>query len=199
MTDAARMAVATVNDLMDALGKLRELRNVSLAELDALAGMPDRYSQKILGGVPNKKLGAVSLFPLVGALGARLVLEHDAEAWARVSKRVAHRSDPCLLSAAKQASIVLRFSRRHMAKLGVAGGKASKGKLSPKQRTARARKAGLARSAKLSPEQRKRIAVKGAKRRWSKPRIIEITATQIENASPPQSCQAPAPKPATRD
>jgi hypothetical protein len=46
----------------------------TFAGVDQLAGLPDRYAQKLLGHEPMKGMGAISLFPVLQALGLRLLL-----------------------------------------------------------------------------------------------------------------------------
>jgi hypothetical protein len=46
----------------------------TFAGVDQLAGLPDRYAQKLLGHEPMKRMGAISLFPVLQALGLKLLL-----------------------------------------------------------------------------------------------------------------------------
>lgn len=46
----------------------------TFAGVDQLAGLPDRYAQKLIGHQPVKRMGAISLFPVLQALGLRLLL-----------------------------------------------------------------------------------------------------------------------------
>ena len=52
----------------------------TFAGVDQLAGLPERYSQKLLGHEPVKGMGAISLFPILQALGLRLLLVPDPPA-----------------------------------------------------------------------------------------------------------------------
>jgi hypothetical protein len=46
----------------------------TFAGVDQLAGLPDRYAQKLLGHEPVKGMGAISMFPILQALGLKLLL-----------------------------------------------------------------------------------------------------------------------------
>ncbi len=46
----------------------------TFAGVDQLAGLSDRYAQKLLGHEPIKRMGAISLFPVLQALGLKLLL-----------------------------------------------------------------------------------------------------------------------------
>lgn len=62
----ARLVVA-LRDRVSEIG-------TTFAGVDALAGLPDRYVQKLLGQVPTKGLGGISMFPILQALGLKLLL-----------------------------------------------------------------------------------------------------------------------------
>ena len=55
--------------------------------VDSIAGLPSRYAAKLLSNEPIKHLGAVSLFPVLAALGLRIRLEPDDQAIEKLSKR----------------------------------------------------------------------------------------------------------------
>src|SRR5262249_34358487 len=62
--------------------------------VESVAGLPQRYAAKLLAERPTKHFGAVTLFPVLSALGLRMRLEPDDQAIATLSKR----SDWCLLT-----------------------------------------------------------------------------------------------------
>jgi hypothetical protein len=62
--------------------------NISLETLDALAGLPVRYSSKLLSHDPTRHFGAISFEALLGALALQLVALEDTEALARVQRRL---------------------------------------------------------------------------------------------------------------
>jgi hypothetical protein len=61
---------------------------ISLETIDAIAGLPTRYSAKLLSLDPKKHFGAISFEALLGALGLMLIVVEDAEALARVQRRL---------------------------------------------------------------------------------------------------------------
>jgi hypothetical protein len=73
--------------LIDVLrARLCEL-NITLPVVDQVAGLPARYSSKLLAPWPCKSMGALSLFLVLQALGLRLLLVPDDEALARLRAR----------------------------------------------------------------------------------------------------------------
>jgi hypothetical protein len=80
--------VRTTEDLRQ-LFRLRVAHfNISLETLDALAGLPTRYSSKLLRSNPPRTFGPISFEALLGALALQLVAMEDAEALARVQRRL---------------------------------------------------------------------------------------------------------------
>jgi hypothetical protein len=63
--------------------------NISLETLDALAGLPVRYSSKLLSHDPTKHFGKISFELLLGTLALQLVAFEDPEALARMQRRLA--------------------------------------------------------------------------------------------------------------
>jgi hypothetical protein len=61
--------------------------NITLPVVDHVAGLPARYASKLLGQWPRSSMGAISLFPILQALGLRLRLEPDDEALAKLRAR----------------------------------------------------------------------------------------------------------------
>ena len=62
--------------------------NISLDTLDHIAGLPTRYCAKVLRVQPTRGFGQISLDGLLGALGLMLIVVEDAEALARVQRRL---------------------------------------------------------------------------------------------------------------
>jgi hypothetical protein len=60
--------------------------NVVLDTVDRIGGLPERYASKLLAPWPGKGLGALSLFPVIQALGLRLRLEPDDALLAKLRK-----------------------------------------------------------------------------------------------------------------
>jgi hypothetical protein len=84
--------IRTYDDLVTALrGRVHELR-ACCEDIDAVAGLPVNYTAKLLGPIPARALGRVSLGPLLAVLGCRLVLEADGPV--RLTRRNAKRVMP---------------------------------------------------------------------------------------------------------
>jgi hypothetical protein len=76
--------------LIDALRDPAQALRISpgSAEFASVSGLPERYARKLLGPGKIKRLGAVSLGPILACLGTRLALVEDEEALKRVSGRL---------------------------------------------------------------------------------------------------------------
>lgn len=86
--------LATVRDyagLIEAIRVRRAELNVTLEVVDDVAGTCSRYSSKLLCDPPMKHLGAISLGPILGALGLALVVVEDIETLDRVRSRLTPR------------------------------------------------------------------------------------------------------------
>ena len=66
--------------------------DVSYETIDQVGGLPERYVNKLFAPVPLKGLGRVSMGLLLGALGLKLLVVEDAEAYARVRDRLVKRA-----------------------------------------------------------------------------------------------------------
>ena len=80
--------VRTTDDLREVFRRRVAELNISLETLDALAGLPTRYSSKVLSLQPTRSFGQISFEALLGALGLALIVIEDAEALARVQRRL---------------------------------------------------------------------------------------------------------------
>jgi hypothetical protein len=81
--------VRTTDDLRQLFRQRVAYLGISLETLDAIAGLPVRYSSKLLALEPSKHMGPISFESLLGALGLMLVAWEDAEALRRVQHRLA--------------------------------------------------------------------------------------------------------------
>jgi hypothetical protein len=79
--------VAAVRERVDELGMVRE-------EMDRLAGLPDRYTAKILGPRQVKGFGRASLGPILGAIGCRLILVEDIAQTEKIRAQMTPRQRP---------------------------------------------------------------------------------------------------------
>jgi hypothetical protein len=88
MTDAGPLGICrTSDDLREVFRRRVAELGISLDTVDAVAGLPTRYTQKVLGLQPRRNFGQFSLDGLLGALGLMLIVVEDAEALARVQGR----------------------------------------------------------------------------------------------------------------
>jgi hypothetical protein len=56
--------------------------------VDEVAGLPQRYTAKLLAPKGLKSLGRISMGPILGALGLKLAVLPDDEALARIRHRL---------------------------------------------------------------------------------------------------------------
>ena len=107
------------------------------------------YASKLLAKIPIRALGKITLGPMLGCLGLRLVVEEDLEALQRIESRLTKRGRKKQGDAGRD---LLATGKRRRARF-------------PKgpefARIMRARQI-----LKQSPEQRRRIARRAAKARW---------------------------------
>ena len=78
----------TSDDLRAVMRRRVAELNISLDTLDHIAGLPTRYCSKVLRVQPTRGFGQFSLDGLLGALGLMLIVVEDAEALARVQRRL---------------------------------------------------------------------------------------------------------------
>jgi hypothetical protein len=119
------MGVCRTSDDLRAILRARftEL-GVSFETVDSVAGLPQRYTAKVLGLQPTRNFGQISLDALLGTAGIMLIAVQDAEALDRVRdrlvtlERVAH-------TAAPRRRIIVKFTPEFMRKIGALGGRKS--------------------------------------------------------------------------
>jgi hypothetical protein len=133
--------------LVDAFRTRAQERKIAItsSNVAAMANLPEYYVAKLLSVNPVRRIGMISLGPLLGVLGMKLVAMPDEDAIARYSGKLPQRVAHC---AHDGVAIRLTFSRRHMQKIGLKGAEV---------RWSRARR-------------RSAVAQKGGKARWAKAR-----------------------------
>jgi hypothetical protein len=140
--------VHSLDEIAAALRDRIKVLNVSYATVDLLTGLPEGYAGKLLGGAAVRKLGHVSLPLMLKGTGLALAVVEDPEAYAQLknryvprcrSQRAINKERP--LGARMMARLVPLVFRD----VGRRGGLASAQRLTAEQRSARARKAALAR------------------------------------------------------
>jgi hypothetical protein len=114
--------------------------NLSGEQVDCYSGLPARYTQKLLGPNPIRRLGAISLGPFLGALGVRCLIVEDTAAVERLRRQTTPRNQSFVRAA---PSIVLTV--RYFKKIGRKGAQARVDNSTAEQRQEWARKAAIAR------------------------------------------------------
>jgi hypothetical protein len=132
-----------------------ESLNISRNTLDEAAGFTPGHASKLLAPRPIKNLGPVTLGLMLQGLGVQLLLVEDPDALKRISSQLTPREVPVPVRALRWGKAgILVVSKRWVRRIAREGGRARALALTPKQRSASARKA--------------------AKARWTKPRVIEM-------------------------
>ena len=67
--------------------RVDELRT-TYEELDRVAGLPSRYTGKLLGPNGRRSLGSISLGPLLAVLGVELVVQENLDNYERIRSRL---------------------------------------------------------------------------------------------------------------
>lgn len=75
--------ITDYNSLLAALRARADELQISRETIDAVAGLPERYSNKLLSLSMIKRIGMTSLGPLLGALSLKLIAVSDDEAFER--------------------------------------------------------------------------------------------------------------------
>jgi hypothetical protein len=120
------LATITHNDgyagLVMAFRERAQQRRIAIAgdNVAAVSGLPNSYICKLLSVHPVRRIGAISLGPLLAVLGLKIILAEDKEAVAKFGPQLGVRNEACVHNG---AVINFQFSRRHMQKLGQKGAK----------------------------------------------------------------------------
>jgi hypothetical protein len=155
--------VRTEADMVEAYrGRIRQL-GIAYSTVDAISGLPDRYTAKLMAPIPMKGLGEKAIEGLNGALGIAFVPIIDPEQVKRVEGRWVKRKrqpDKKVASALMLKPQVIPMTLEQLAKReqlkmwGQMGGKASAKK----------------RMKTMKKRARQRIAAHAARARWAKHR-----------------------------
>jgi hypothetical protein len=142
--DASPVRVTHYAELLAVVrARVAEL-GISHSTLDNVAGPPPGTAGKILAPVPTKRMGALWLFLVFGAIGLGVAVCEDGEALERVRSRLERRTE---------RNVRVRSSLR----MCVMDGDFIR---------FRGRKGGLARAARMSDQQRSKAARHAARARW---------------------------------
>jgi hypothetical protein len=167
MTD--ERCIGRFNDYEGFLACLRaraaELQIATSGHANVIAGLPDKYLQKILGPNPVRRVGMTSLGGVLGILGAELWLVESPKAFRQFTSRIPKRDERLVRTTAKY---VTTRTRRHYQKIGRNGGSRRRDNMPPADRVLASRKAANARWANTTAEQRSEIGRNLVRARWSK-------------------------------
>ena len=121
MTDNSLGVCRTSDDLRAILRTRFAELGVSFETVDHVAGLPTRYTAKVLGLQPTRRFGQISLTALLGTAGIKLIAVEDLEALDRVRARLVplERVDH---SAARRRKIVVKLTSDFMREIGRLGG-----------------------------------------------------------------------------
>lgn len=89
---AAPCEIYSYDDLVLALRQRADELEISRATIDELAGVPDRYSNKVLSIKKVRRIGMETLAAFLGALSVKLVMVEDPIALARNRSRMVKRN-----------------------------------------------------------------------------------------------------------
>jgi hypothetical protein len=168
------VVVKSYDDLHHALRARAETLDLSRETIDAISGVSQGYSSRLLSDPPTKRLS----FDLVGiflsALGLRLQLVEDPDAFERFTRRAAKRQHPTSVPLGpspieRAREIWIENCRR--------GGKTSMRRKSQRERQAFGRVGGEARRDALTDWRRKKIAQNAAIARWAARKHAEHSAS----------------------
>ena len=125
--------------MLDVLRARAILRQITVGGEDTaeVAGLPISYVQKIIGPRPVRRIGMMSLGPLLGVLGLKLIAVEDADAVRRIGNRLKKRDEKLV----RAGCLEFKLTNRHMRKIQRDGGKARMEKLGEEGRKELSRRA----------------------------------------------------------
>ena len=135
MTEEPLGVCRTSDDLRAILRARFAALGVSFETVDHVAGLPTRYTAKVLGLQPTRRFGQISLTALLGTAGIKLIAVEDADALDRVRGRLVPlgRVDH---SAAPRRKIVIKLTPDFMREIGRLGGlKSNANRIRKRQRS----------------------------------------------------------------
>jgi hypothetical protein len=157
---------ACYETLRKALIACKDHRKVSLRVMNDLVDCPEGYFEKLLGPRPIRRIGLQSLGWAFGALGVKCIVVEDPDTWARIQRqtRYEQRDEAHFKSATKADSLHITLSRRHMSIIQAKGGRAAWAKLTPRQRTMKAKRMAKSRWKKIKQRAKQRKATHRARK-----------------------------------
>jgi hypothetical protein len=147
ITDRVVGAIHDYGELIDIMRVRAQERRIAITSprVAKMAGLPDYYIAKLLSVHPVRRVGMISLGPLLSVLGVRLLMVEDEEAMQKYSGKLDQRVEHAVHDG---AAIRFSFSRRFMRKIGLKGAEVRWSRV--RQRSAAASRAAKARWAKAA-------------------------------------------------
>jgi len=131
--------------LIQAMRERAQERRIALTgeSIAAVSGLPTCYLAKLLSPspVPVRRFGAISLGPLLGVLGLKLVVTEDEKAVQRFTSKLENRRENCVHHGVHADSVHIALSGRFMRKIRRKGGANSRKYMSAREASALARHA----------------------------------------------------------
>jgi hypothetical protein len=163
-----RRIVAEFSDYAGMLDALRRRVNelqVNGERFDEFAGLPRGYLSKLVGVRPIRRLGLISLQPVLAGLALRCLFVVDEEAERRLKERVLPRNSSYVRNGATYVTLTTKF----LQEIGRKGARARINNSTPTQRRKWAKVAIRARYENSTARQRQAWAQKAVRARWRKP------------------------------
>jgi hypothetical protein len=140
---------------------------ITSTDVAQTAGLAGHYIAKLLSPSKNpvRRVGMISLGPLLGVLQAKLLLVPDPEAEKLYGARIPQRQESCVHNGVRGDTTEIRFSHKKFRQIQAKGRRSRWDNMSPKQRSAVARELNRIRWAKVAAKTAAKAAAKAAKRR----------------------------------
>lgn len=142
--------IRSMDEVVAAMRARKDELNLPAEVIDDLAGLPTRYTAKVLAKM--KSPGYISLGPMLETLGLALQVVEDPDALKRMRPRYSYRKRPASKAASMPPQIVLTPQNEakialhaRMKSLAILGGKARAGRLGKRARRRIAKQAAEAR------------------------------------------------------
>jgi hypothetical protein len=152
--------------LIDAMRARAQERRIAITSesFAAVCGLPSYYPAKLLAAHPVRRIGMISLAPMLAELSIKLIVVEDERALALYGKRLENSNQSC---AHYNDAITFKFTRRHMQKIGRKGLQIRWSESQRKIRAARVNGGSKSRK-NMTPQQASAIARKAIQARWAK-------------------------------
>jgi hypothetical protein len=159
MTEPLQLATVTnYESMVEAFRAAKDLRGLSNAHCDELANLAAGHTDAILGPTGRKNFGPLSFNAFCWAFAVKFVMVIDPEREKEMQEYWADRQRECShvrLSASRISRILIERAKPAIYRAQMAAARAARNqKLSPEQRSAIARKAGLAKQKKWRLQRR---------------------------------------------